>query len=84
DGKNHDQVLAIIAAQLTAIQAGDFTDDLVEQLKLGLINDFESSLDSQRTFAVQALIDDLTQQRVTDTEWLRQIQSVTREQIIAV
>ncbi|KLD57957.1 hypothetical protein WP50_29880 [Lactiplantibacillus plantarum] len=29
-------------------------------------------------------IDDLTQQRVTDTEWLRQIQSVTREQIIAV
>ncbi len=84
DGKNHDQVLAIIAAQLTAIQAGDFTDDLVEQLKLGLINDFESSLDSQQTFAVQALIDDLTQQRVTDTEWLRQIQSVTREQIIAV
>jgi predicted Zn-dependent peptidase len=36
DGKNHDQVLAIIAAQLSAIQAGDFTDDLVEQLKLGL------------------------------------------------
>ncbi|WP_234005727.1 EF-P 5-aminopentanol modification-associated protein YfmF [Lactobacillus sp. CBA3606] len=84
DGQNHDQVLAIIAAQLTAIQAGDFTDELVNQVKLGLINDFESSLDSQRTFAIQALIDDLTQQTVTDAEWLRQIKAVTRDQIQAV
>ncbi|MBO9165694.1 EF-P 5-aminopentanol modification-associated protein YfmF [Lactiplantibacillus pentosus] len=84
DGKNHDQVLAIIADQLTAIQNGDFTDNLVDQLKLGLINDFESSLDSQRTVAVQTLIDDLTQQHVSDADWLHQIQSVTREQIIAV
>jgi len=84
DGQNHDQVLAIIAAQLTAIQQGEFTDDLVDQLKLGLINDFESSLDSQRTFAIQALIDDLTQQTVSDADWLKNIQAVTREQIIAV
>ena len=84
DGKNHDQVLAIIAKQLTAIQQGDFTDDLINQLKLGLINDFEASLDSQRTFAVQALIDDLTQQHVADTAWLEQIQAVTREQIMTV
>ncbi|WP_318765822.1 EF-P 5-aminopentanol modification-associated protein YfmF [Lactiplantibacillus carotarum] len=84
DSRNHDQVLAIIAEQLTAIQNGDFTDELIEQLKLGLINDFESSLDSQRTFAIQALIDDLTQQDVTDDEWLANVQAVTREQIIAV
>jgi len=84
DGAKHDQVLAIIAEQLTAIQNGDFTDELVEQLKLGLINDFESSLDSQRTFAIQALIDDLTQQNVTDADWLQCIQAVTREQIIEV
>ncbi|CAJ1228771.1 EF-P 5-aminopentanol modification-associated protein YfmF [Lactiplantibacillus xiangfangensis] len=84
DGAKHDQVLAIIAEQLTAIQNGDFTDELIEQLKLGLINDFESSLDSQRTFAIQALIDDLTQQNVTDADWLQRIQAVTREQIIEV
>jgi len=84
DGQNHDQVLQIIADQLTAIQQGDFTDDLVDQLKLGLINDFESSLDSQRTFAIQALIDDLTQQTVSDEDWLEQVQAVTREQIIEV
>lgn len=84
DGQNHDQVLKIIAAQLTAIQQGDFTDELVDQLKLGLINDFESSLDSQRTFAIQALIDDLTQQSVSDADWLKQIQAVTRDQIMAV
>ena len=84
DGQNHDQVLKIVAAQLTAIQQGDFTDELVDQLKLGLINDFESSLDSQRTFAIQALIDDLTQQSVSDADWLKQIQAVTRDQIMAV
>ncbi|WP_237756480.1 EF-P 5-aminopentanol modification-associated protein YfmF [Lactiplantibacillus herbarum] len=84
DGDNHDQVLQIIAAQLTAIQNSDFTDDLVAQLKLGLVNDFESSLDSQRTFAIQALINDLTQEQVTDAEWLARIQSVTRDQIIEV
>ena len=84
DGTNHDQVLQIIADQLTAIQNGDFTDELVAQLKLGLVNDFESSLDSQRTFAIQALIDDLTQEQVTDAEWLAQIQKVTRDQIIEV
>ncbi|WP_225422768.1 EF-P 5-aminopentanol modification-associated protein YfmF [Lactiplantibacillus garii] len=84
DSKKHDQVLAIIGEQLTAIQNGDFTDELVDQLKLGLINDFESSLDSQRTFAIQALIDDLTQQSLPDAEWLQRIQAVTREQIIEV
>jgi len=84
DGQHHDQVLKIIEAQLTAIKAGDFTDELVAQLKLGLINDFQSSLDSQRTFAIQALIDGLTQRQVSDDEWLRQIQAVTREQIQAV
>lgn len=84
DGKNHDQVLQIIDDQLTAIKNGDFTDELVTQVKLGLINDFESSLDSQRTFAIQALIDDLTQRQVSDDEWLQQIQAVTREQIQAV
>lgn len=84
DGQNHDQVLQIIADQLTAIQQGDFTDELVDQLKLGLINDFESSLDSQRTFAIQALIDDLTQQTVSDEDWLEQVQAVTRDQIIEV
>ncbi|MFC6181017.1 EF-P 5-aminopentanol modification-associated protein YfmF [Lactiplantibacillus daowaiensis] len=84
DGKNHDQVLQIIDDQLTAIKNGDFTDDLVDQVKLGLINDFESSLDSQRTFAIQALIDDLTHREVSDEVWLQQIQAVTREQIQAV
>lgn len=84
DSANHDQVLKIIAEQLTAIQNGDFTDELVDQLKLGLINDFESSLDSQRTFAIQALIDDLTQQYVSDQDWLARVQAVTRPQIIAV
>ncbi|MFB9770174.1 EF-P 5-aminopentanol modification-associated protein YfmF [Lactiplantibacillus modestisalitolerans] len=84
DGQKHDQVLTIIAEQLTAIQNGDFTDELVDQLKLGLINDFESSLDSQRTFSIQALIDDLTQERVQDADWIERIQAVTRDQIIAV
>ncbi|ETY73858.1 EF-P 5-aminopentanol modification-associated protein YfmF [Lactiplantibacillus fabifermentans] len=84
DGQNHDQVLQIIADQLTAIQQGDFEDDLVEQVKLGLINDFESSLDSQRTFAVQALIDDLTQQSMPDDEWLTKVQAVTKDEIMAV
>ena len=84
DGQNHDQVLQIIADQLTAIQQGDFEDDLVEQVKLGLINDFESSLDSQRTFAIQALIDDLTQQSMPDDEWLTKVQAVTKAEIMAV
>ncbi|CAM3028210.1 EF-P 5-aminopentanol modification-associated protein YfmF [Lactiplantibacillus plajomi] len=84
DSANYDQVVKIIGEQLTAIQRGDFSDDLVAQLKLGLINDFESSLDSQRTFAIQALIDDLTQQPVSDDEWLANVQAVTREQIMAV
>jgi len=39
-------------------------------------------LDSQRTFAIQALINDLTQEQVTDAEWLARIQSVTRDLII--
>lgn len=80
----YDQVLAIIDEQLTAIKHGDFTDDLMAQIKLGLINDFESSLDSQRTFAIQALIDDLTKRTITDDDWLQQIQAVTREQVQAV
>lgn len=84
DGQKHDQVLAIIDEQLTAIKHGDFTDDLMAQIKLGLINDFESSLDSQRTFAIQALIDDLTKRTITDDDWLQQIQAVTREQVQAV
>ncbi|VDG33264.1 hypothetical protein MUDAN_DOGOELCO_02466 [Lactiplantibacillus mudanjiangensis] len=84
DGHKHDQVLAIIDEQLTAIKHGDFTDDLMAQIKLGLINDFESSLDSQRTFAIQALIDDLTKRTITDDDWLQQIQAVTREQVQAV
>lgn len=55
DGQNRDRVEKLIAEQLQAVVAGDFTDEHLQSIKDGMINDRKSSLDSQGFLANLAL-----------------------------
>jgi predicted Zn-dependent peptidase len=84
DAKNYDQARDLIAQQIKAMQAGDFTDQDLAITKEMIINAIEQSLDSQYTFVVHADLKAITGDRfLTTQKRIAMIQSVTRDQVIA-
>ncbi|AMV65615.1 Zinc protease [Pediococcus damnosus] len=84
NSQDKEQVLTIIAKQLTDMQAGDFTDEQLVQIKKGLISNYVSSLDLERVYASRELTNDLVGSQISAEEWIDQIQKVSRESIMKV
>lgn len=81
DGKNKDKVIAIIEEQLRKIQAGEFSDELLEQNKMNLINLYISRLDSQVALIARAQTDIMFDSTVQANDWVKKIKEVTKEDI---
>ena len=74
----------MIADQLKALAIGDFEDVLVESVKSSLINNFESRLDNQMTAVNRAQNDILTGTYVSNEDWIRNVLSVSKAEIMEV
>ncbi|MFD1429808.1 EF-P 5-aminopentanol modification-associated protein YfmF [Lacticaseibacillus mingshuiensis] len=59
DTADRERVEALIATQLTAVQHGDFSDDLLANIKAGLLSARLAAYDTPRFLARQALLDRL-------------------------
>ncbi|MYZ04177.1 insulinase family protein [Lactobacillus salivarius] len=81
---NKDKVQELILEQLERLKKGDFEDELLEQNKNNLISSYISRLDSQTSALLRAQSAALTGINVTIEEWLDNLQSVTKDDIMKV
>lgn len=79
-----EQVLAIVAQQLKDIQAGDFSEDHLAQIKTGLTSNYIASLDAERSYTSRALTNRLVDSQTSTKEWIAAIQKVSRSEIMSV
>lgn len=78
------QVLDLIKQQLAALVAGDVEAQLLANIKQELITDYEIRQDSQATALIQATMDQLSQSKVTASEWKAAIMAVSVADVQAV
>lgn len=78
------QVLNLIEQQLAALVAGDVEAQLLANIKQELITDYEIRQDSQATALIQATMDQLSQSKVTASEWKAAIMAVSVADVQAV
>ncbi len=84
DAANREQVERLVAEQLTAVVQGDFTDEHLQSIKDGMINDRKASLDSQGFLANLALSSAVFPGAKLDAHTeLTQIRDVTRDDVRA-
>lgn len=81
---NKDKVQELILEQLERLRKGDFEDELLEQNKNNLIGSYISRLDSQTSALLRAQSAALTGINVTVEEWLDNLQSVTKDDVMKV
>ena len=81
---NKDKVQELILEQLERLRKGDFEDELIEQNKNNLISSYISRLDSQTSALLRAQSAALTGINVTVEEWLDNLQSVTKDDVMKV
>lgn len=81
---NKDKVQELILEQLERLKKGDFEDELLEQNKNNLISSYISRLDSQTSALLRAQSAALTGINVTIEEWLDNLQSVTKDDVMKV
>lgn len=81
---NKDKVQELILEQLERLREGDFEDELLEQNKNNLISSYISRLDSQTSALLRAQSAALTGINVTVEEWLDNLQSVTKDDVMKV
>lgn len=78
------QAQALITEQLEALKKGEFSLEQLEQVKLHLLNAYESRLDSQQTEMTRAKLDLLAQKPVSATEWKEHLLQVTKADVCRV
>ena len=81
---NKDKVQELILEQLERLRKGDFEDELLEQNKNNLISSYISRLDSQTSALLREQSAALTGINVTVEEWLDNLQSVTKDDVMKV
>nr|WP_028399045.1 pitrilysin family protein [Ectobacillus panaciterrae] len=84
EAKNYEKAVSIIKEQLTAMQNGDFTDDELNQTKAVINNQILETIDTPR-----GLVEMLYHNVIAGYErplegWEKEIDSVTKEQVVAV
>ena len=74
----------MIQAELKAIQAGEFSDEIFDAIKTSLINDYLSQPDSPNSEIELVFSRLLTQRETSTAEWVAAIQAVTPAQVSAL
>ncbi|WP_245411603.1 EF-P 5-aminopentanol modification-associated protein YfmF [Alkalicoccus urumqiensis] len=82
DESDYDQAVQIIDKQLEAVQAGDFTDEDIDQTKAVLKNQILETLDVPRGRVELEYQGVLTGHPVSAEQWMLEIDKVTKEDIV--
>lgn len=80
DAQNYQQARSLIEEQVTAVQQGDFTDELMQEVKDALINQYRTELDSPGSLVEHWLINCLSGHEPAQNV-VESIQDVTRDEV---
>ncbi len=83
DNKNYEQAVTIIKEQMEAMKRGDFTEQEIVQTKAIIKNQLLETIDTSRGLTEVLYHNVVADQDITLDEWLRRVDEVTREDIIA-
>ncbi|MFE8699144.1 EF-P 5-aminopentanol modification-associated protein YfmF [Cytobacillus sp. FJAT-54145] len=84
DNKNYDQAVSIIKEQMSAMQAGDFTDQEIQQTKAVIKNQLLETIDTARGLVEVLYHNVVSHKEVTLDYWLDQTDKTTKEDIVKV
>lgn len=82
--ENYEKTIEIIKRQLEDMKNGDFTEEQIENEKKGIISQINTIDDEQDTEIIYFLGQELTNSNVGIDEYIENIKSVTKEQILNV
>ncbi|RGI32073.1 EF-P 5-aminopentanol modification-associated protein YfmF [Melissococcus sp. OM08-11BH] len=82
DSSNRERVLRLVNEQLKDMTAGEFSDELLEQTKKMLINQYLLSSDNQRAVVEQHyLFSNVPYADLSQEEWMKKMNAVTKEDV---
>jgi len=82
DSSNRERVLRLVNEQLKNMTAGEFSDELLEQTKKMLINQYLLSSDNQRSVVEQYyLFSNVPYADLPQEEWMSKMNAVTKEDV---
>ncbi|MGG5314587.1 EF-P 5-aminopentanol modification-associated protein YfmF [Enterococcus sp. AZ072] len=82
NSENRNKVLRLVSEQLEALQLGDFTDLAFQQTKAMLKNQYLLGLDRpQNTIEIAYLDQWLPGSQLSDENWLKRLEKVTKEEV---
>ena len=84
ESENYEKAVKIIDEQLKDMMAGNFTEKEVELAKKSLINSKLESMDQASGMMAHEALNKLLKDPLTVEEWIKQVNSVTAEQIVSV
>ena len=82
--ENYEKTLSIINEQLESMRKGDFSDEIIVQTKAVIQNQLLETIDNAMGLVEVLYHNVISPENVTIDEWLQEVQTVTREEIIAV
>lgn len=82
--ENQPQVERLIQAQVTAVTQGEFDAQLLQEVKDGIINQYETGLDISSNIVEQILLDKITQSHINAEELVQRIKTVTAADVMRV
>ena len=84
ESENYEKAVKIIDEQLKDMMAGNFTEKEVELAKKSLINSKLESMDQASGMMAHEALNKLLKDPLTVEEWIKQVNSVTAEQVVSV
>lgn len=82
--KNYEKTLEIIRKQLEDIKNGIFTDEDIENAKKSIISGIRSINDEQDTEITYLFGQELTNEKISTEEYIKNIEQVSKENIIKI
>lgn len=80
DAKNYHQARQLIEAQVKAVQQGDFSETVMQEVKDALINQYQTGLDAPGGIVEHWLVDCMSN-RLPAENVIESLQQVTKEQV---
>lgn len=84
DMKNYDKAVSIIKEQSDAMKNGDFDENTLSQTKAVIRNQLLETVDTARGLVEVMYHNELTENKVSIDEYLKRIEAVTKEEVVAV
>ncbi len=84
NAKDYDNALKLIFEQLTNIQKGEFSDELLEMARLNMLSGIKRTGDSLYSIAKKIYSSEILEKEFNINEYTEKIQNITKEDIINV